>query len=132
MNAFLARRPLLIGLLSLGMVVAAVSWFASETPAPKPAGARATKPGSEGKAAGQYPDIADPYRIKCFLPGLAPIGLIIDIDRIRTSSGNPLDAQRNTPAPDAIAFLKDRGVALGDPKKNFSSGGGFKLDRLIG
>lgn len=97
MNAFLARRPLLIGLLLLGLVVAAVSWFASAPPAVKPSGARATKPGGEGKPAGPR-KIGAPRSANALVPSDQP-----DV----SADARPPDARRESIVRTGLGELQE-------------------------
>ena len=97
MNTLLARRPLLIGLLLLGLVVAAVSWFAPEPPAPKPAGARTTKSGSEGKSAGPR-KIGAPRSANALVPSDQP-----DV----SADARPPDARRESIVRTGLGELQE-------------------------
>ncbi|MGI9110383.1 MAG: hypothetical protein ACR2KA_10235 [Opitutales bacterium] len=50
MKAFLARRPLLIGVLLLGLAALAIGWFFADAPSARPTQARKAKPAVSGRA----------------------------------------------------------------------------------
>ena len=87
----------LIGLLLLGLVVAAVSWFASAPPAVKPAGARATKPGGEGKPAGPR-KIGAPRSANALVPSDQP-----DV----SADARPPDARRESIVRTGLGELQE-------------------------
>ena len=97
MKAFLARRPLLNGLLLLGLVAAAVSWFASAPPEDKRASARATKPTGGGKSAGLR-KIGAPRSANALVPSDQP-----DV----SADGRPPDARREAVIRTGLGELQE-------------------------
>ncbi len=97
MNNFRARRPLLIGLLLLGVVWAGFTWLASDT--------------SEGKASGRSPTASGTNKPGAARPAVgAPRsiqGLTVDEKQDISADGRPPNARRESIVRTGIGELQE-------------------------
>jgi hypothetical protein len=97
MKAFLARRPVLLGLILLALVAAAASWFLADEPAAKPESVRAPRTNGNPKAAG--PRAVGPPR--------SARGLTLDAAHDVSADGRPPDARRESIVRTGLGELQE-------------------------
>jgi len=97
MKDFLARRPLLIGLIFLGLLAVALSWLSSDTSKPGKAASRPAKTGEVTKAAGSRV-VATPRSAQ---------GLTLDTKNDISADGRPPDARRESIIRTGIGELQE-------------------------
>ena len=98
MITFLARRPVLSGLLLLALVWAGFTWLASETPEDKASGRRPTASGINKTTTGSRPAANAPRSIR---------GLTVDDEQDISADARPPDARRESIVRTGIGELQE-------------------------
>lgn len=98
MITFLARRPLLIGLLLFGVVWAGFTWLVSETPEDKTFGRRPTASGTNKTTPGSRPAASAPRSIQ---------GLTVDNKQDISADARPPNARRESIVRTGIGELQE-------------------------
>lgn len=98
MITFLARRPVLGGLLLLALVWAGFTWLASDTSEDKASGRRSTASGTNKTTTGSRPAASAPRSIQ---------GLTVDTKQDVSADGRPPDARRESIVRTGIGELQE-------------------------